>query len=411
MGTPLAASVFLSIIIMETYTSNLPSMLLAVLIATALAAAASLSYGELVSIYPSAAGNRVFLKKPMGDVVSISLSFMWTIIILGAAGVEAYVLGNVIHFLIPAVPAIIWSVISLTIILLINAVGVEISGNFQMGITFFIASALVVVSVIALVTPHHALNTGGNIDFVGSLSAAAVGVYFFLGFGRVTTLGEEAIDFKKGIPRAMPIAIILLGIVFTFVSSAIFTRVPLSSVQSSAVPQIVLGKYMLNGDYAIIVAIISALMSFSTFNAGILGTSRLIYALGREGTLPKFLGTINSKFFTPTFSLVFIYAIALVVTITVYVTRSFTIPVLVAALFDSFMYAFVSYSAFWHHRKLARGEIPFRVKGGTILFPVTAIIFIVLGLILVLTSPFIVTGLTVLGIILTGVYFYLRVEK
>ncbi|MCL5681494.1 MAG: APC family permease [Candidatus Thermoplasmatota archaeon] len=411
MGTPLAASVFLSIIIMETYTSNLPSMLLAVLIATALAAAASLSYGELVSIYPSAAGNRVFLKKPMGDVVSISLSFMWTIIILGAAGVEAYVLGNVIHFLIPAVPAIIWSVISLTIILLINAVGVEISGNFQMGITFFIASALVVVSVIALVTPHHALNTGGNIDFAGSLSAAAVGVYFFLGFGRVTTLGEEAIDFKKGIPRAMPIAIILLGIVFTFVSSAIFTRVPLSSVQSSAVPQIVLGKYMLNGDYAIIVAIISALMSFSTFNAGILGTSRLIYALGREGTLPKFLGTINSKFFTPTFSLVFIYAIALVVTITVYVTRSFTIPVLVAALFDSFMYAFVSYSAFWHHRKLARGEIPFRVKGGTILFPVTAIIFIVLGLILVLTSPFIVTGLTVLGIILTGVYFYLRVEK
>lgn len=411
MGTPLAASVFLSIIIMETYTSNLPSMLLAVLIATALAAAASLSYGELVSIYPSAAGNRVFLKKPMGDVVSISLSFMWTIIILGAAGVEAYVLGNVIHFLIPAVPALIWSVISLTIILLINAVGVEISGNFQMGITFFIASALVVVSVIALVTPHHALNTGGNIDFVGSLSAAAVGVYFFLGFGRVTTLGEEAIDFKKGIPRAMPIAIILLGIVFTFVSSAIFTRVPLSSVQSSAVPQIVLGKYMLNGDYAIIVAIISALMSFSTFNAGILGTSRLIYALGREGTLPKFLGTINSKFFTPTFSLVFIYAIALVVTITVYVTRSFTIPVLVAALFDSFMYAFVSYSAFWHHRKLARGEIPFRVKGGTILFPVTAIIFIVLGLILVLTSPFIVTGLTVLGIILTGVYFYLRVEK
>lgn len=405
MGTPLAASVFLSIIIMETYTTNLPSMLLAVVISTVLAATAALSYGELASIYPSAAGNRVFLKKPMGNVISVTLSFMWTIIILGAAGVEAYVLGNVLHFLLPFLPSILWSVISLTVIVIINAVGVEVSGNFQMGVTFFIALSLVAISVVALATPHQAVNTGGSINIVNSFTAAAVGVYFFLGFGRVTTLGEEAIDFKRGIPRAMPIAIVLLGVIFLFVSSAIFTRVPIALVASSPVPQIVLGKYMLNRNFAIVVAFVSAVMSFGTFNAGILGTSRLIYALGREGTLPSFLGRINSRFYTPTASLIFLYVIALVISVLVYATRSFQVPVLIAALFDSFMYAFVAYSAFWHHRRLKGSEIPFRIRGGTIIFLLTAMIFVVLAVLLILTSPATVTILTVLGILISGLHF------
>ena len=411
MGTPLAASVFLSIIIMETYTTNLPSMLLAVVISTVLAATAALSYGELASIYPSAAGNRVFLKKPMGDVIAITLSFMWTIIILGAAGVEAYVLGNVLHFLLPFLPSILWSIISLTVIVIINAVGVEVSGNFQMGVTLFIALSLVAISIVALATPHQAVNAGGSINIVNSFTAAAVGVYFFLGFGRVTTLGEEAIDFKRGIPRAMPIAIVLLGIIFLFVSSAIFTRVPIALVASSPVPQIVLGRYMLNRNFAIVVAFVSAVMSFGTFNAGILGTSRLIYALGREGTLPSFLGRINSRFFTPTASLILLYFIALVISVLVYASRSFQVPVLIAALFDSFMYAFVAYSAFWHHRRLKESEIPFRIRGGTIIFLLTAMIFVVLGVLLILTSPAIVTILTVLGILISGLYFFFKLRS
>ena len=150
-------------------------------------------------------------------------------------------------------------------------------------------------------------------------------------------------------------------------------------------------------------------MSFGTFNAGILGTSRLIYALGREGTLPSFLGNINSKYFTPTYSLIFIYAIALVVTIFVFMTKSFTVPVLVAALFDSFMYAFVSYSAFWHHRKISKQEIPFRVKGGIPLFMATSAIFIILVILLIVTSAPIVSLAVLVGTVLSGIYFHFKI--
>ena len=409
MGTPLASSVFLSIIIMELITKNIQSLILAVIIATILATLASLAYGELVSIYPSAAGNRIFLKKPMGNLTAVTLSFMWTMIILGAAGVEAYVLGNVLHFLLPFLPAILWSFLALTLILIVNILGVELSGNFQMGVTFFVAISLVAVSIVALITPHPPIHYGGGINLVNVFTAAAVGVYFFLGFGRVTTLGEEAIDYKKGIPRAMPVAIISLGAVFLFITSAIFIRVPLSLVANSPTPQILLGNYILNRGTAIVVAIISVVMSFGTFNAGILGTSRLIYALGREGNLPSFLGNINSKYFTPTYSLIFIYAIALGVTIFVFMTKSFTVPVLVAALFDSFMYAFVSYSAFWHHRKISKQEIPFRVKGGIPLFMATSAIFIILAILLIATSAPIVSLTVLVGTVLSRIYFHFKI--
>lgn len=404
MGTPLASSVFISIILMEAYASSLTGLLLAVLLSTALTSLAALSYGELVSIYPSAAGNRVFLKKPLGDVPSLTISFMWTVVILGAAGVEAYVLGNVLHYLAPYLPALAWSIISLTAILAVNMVGVEVSGNVQAALTFTIASALIAFSAIALAAPHQPQAASGRVGLGDTLTAAAVGVYFFIGFDRVTTLGEEALDYKRGIPRAMPVGIVLLGAVFALVSSAILVRVPLAAVSSSPTPQIVLGRYMLNQAYAVAIAVVSVLMSFGAFNAGLLGTSRLIYALGREGTLPAFLGRISPRFYTPTPALLLLYGVVLATTAAVYATRSFTLPVVAAALYNSFVYALVAYSALWHHRRLRAEETPYRVKGGLVLFPLTAAVFAALGLLLAASYPE-AALLAALGTALSAAYF------
>jgi amino acid transporter len=79
-------------------------------------------------------------------------------------------------------------------------------------------------------------------------------------------------------------------------------------------------------------------MSFSTFNAGVLGTSRHTYALGREGTLPRFLGKIHRGYFTPRTSLLFLYAIAVLMVFIITYTRSFSMPLYVAAGFNPFMY-------------------------------------------------------------------------
>ena len=415
MGTPLASSVFPSIMLLDLTASSLINEIIAILLATALVIMSSLAYSELVSIYPTAAGNRVFLRKPLGDTIALGLSLMWIFILLGAAGVEGYVVGYVLYYLISLyvngvilkiLSPLILSLMVMTLILIINILGVELSGNFQMGITYFIAASLIAISIISffisrdMSIQNYSL---GSLSLVKALSAAAVGVYFFLGFGRVTTLGEEALDYKRDLPMAIPIGVSLLGLVFIFISTAILVHVPIKSLISMLIPQILLGRYLLGRDGAIFMIIVSVLMSFSTFNAGVLGTSRLIYALGREGTLPRFLSRIHRKYFTPYAALLFLYAVAVLMLFLITYTRSFSIPLYVAAGFDSFMYAFIGYSALWHIRH-EHGNIPFRIKGGFIIYLVVVVMFMILGILLLLTTPPIVAIIIVLGTLVLILY-------
>ena len=422
MGTPLASSVFPSLMLLDLAAGSLINEVVAVLMATALVIIAALAYGELVSIYPTAAGNRVFLKKPLGDVIALALSLMWIFILLGAAGVEGYVVGYVLHYLISLyvggialtiLSPLALSLIVMTLILAINILGVEISGNFQMGITYFIAASLIVISIISIFifrnTVPQTITNIGNFNLIDALSAAAIGVYFFLGFGRVTTLGEEAVDYKRGLPLSIPIGVSILGIVFIFITTAIFMRVPITSLISMLIPQVLLGKYLLGSEGAIFMIIVSVLMSFSTFNAGVLGTSRLIYALGREGTLPRFLGKIHKRYFTPYTSLLFLYAIAVLMVFIITYTRSFSIPLYVAAGFDSFMYAAIGYSALWHVRHKL-GSASFHVRGESIIYLVATIIFTLLGILLLITTPPVVTIIIVLGVISLIIYAKIRLK-
>jgi amino acid transporter len=422
MGTPLASSVFPSLMLLDLAARSLINEVVAVLMATVLVIIAALAYGELVSIYPTAAGNRVFLKKPLGDVIALALSLMWIFILLGAAGVEGYVVGYILHYLISLyvggialtiLSPLVLSLIVMTLILAINILGVEISGNFQMGITYFIAASLIVISIISIFifrnTVPQTITNIGNFNLIDALSAAAIGVYFFLGFGRVTTLGEEAVDYKRGLPLSIPIGVSILGIVFIFITTAIFMRVPITSLISMLIPQVLLGKYLLGSEGAIFMIIVSVLMSFSTFNAGVLGTSRLVYALGREGTLPRFLGKIHRRYFTPYTSLLFLYAIAVLMVFIITYTRSFSIPLYVAAGFDSFMYAAIGYSALWHVRHKL-GSTSFHVRGGSIIYLVATIIFTLLGILLLVTTPPVVTIIIVLGVISLIIYAKIRLK-
>jgi len=186
-------------------------------------------------------------------------------------------------------------------------------------------------------------------------------------------------------------------------------RVPLTSLISMLIPQVLLGKYLLGSEGAIFMIIVSVLMSFSTFNAGVLGTSRLVYALGREGTLPRFLGKIHRRYFTPYKSLLFLYAIAVLMVFIITYTRSFSTPLYVAAGFDSFMYAAIGYSALWHVRHKL-GSTSFHVRGGSIIYLIATVIFTLLGILLLITTPPVVTIIIVLGVISLIIYAKIRLK-
>ncbi|MCL6478614.1 MAG: amino acid permease [Peptococcaceae bacterium] len=88
--------------------------------------------------------------------------------------------------------------------------------------------------------------------------------------------------------------------------------------------------------------IVSLMATFTAFNAGILGTSRLVYAMAREGVLPGFLSRIHMTFFTPWSALVTIFCFQYTFALAIVYYGTFKVPIFMAASIECLIYTLVS---------------------------------------------------------------------
>ncbi len=124
----------------------------------------------------------------------------------------------------------------------------------------------------------------------------------------------------------------------------------------------------------------------TSFNAGILTTSRFLYAMSRDKTMPRFLSKLHAEYFTPYAAILTLCAVAII--------SSF----LLAALggFDSFTYAVAGAEVMMYflaalcvlklRKKMPELDRPFKVPGN----PVTTILMVLffgLLFVMVFISP------------------------
>src|SRR5690606_10163328 len=119
-------------------------------------------------------------------------------------------------------------------------------------------------------------------------------VFLFVGFEWVTPLGKGPDSYRRSIPFSMPVAIIInivMNIIFCVGLTASMGK---GEIMNSPLPQIPLA--------------LSALASFSTCNAGILGGSRMVHGLAREGKLPAWCASIHMRSASPRGGILFLGA-------------------------------------------------------------------------------------------------------
>lgn len=147
----------------------------------------------------------------------------------------------------------------------------------------------------------------------GYLEGAAFMYVAFAGYGRLSTLGEEIVDPKRTIPRAI---ITTLGI-----SAALYVGVALVAINTAgaefgraavetAAPLIEVARLMDSTAvrYAVSIGALTALLSV-LLNL-ILGLSRVLLAMARRGDMPRFLAQVNEERGTPVWA---VLAVGLVV--------------------------------------------------------------------------------------------------
>jgi amino acid transporter len=387
-GLTFASSTFLVVVQVACYLTG-DSAWIAICIAGALCTLAAAAFSELNGMWPSVNGIRLYIHRAFGEKLSLVAALTYMTVVTFVVGTEAYVLSHVLSAAVPAISPPWWIFLMLTVATAVNFRGLKVAGAFQDIVTYSVIVSILMMSVLALGHVHfqipRPLATGG----VGPIfQAVGVAIFLFVGFEWVTPLADE-VSSPKAIPVGMFIALGILVIVYSLITTAMFASFPtaegrtvlfgtLSSRQ--AIPHILFATVVFGPVGRWIMIVTSLCMSLTTFNAGLIGVSRFIYGMARESVLPKSLANISTRFSTPDKATLLVYVIALIVSAVVYISQRFVLLVNLAAATESFIYAFAAASVVALRLKDKDRGRPYRMWGGIVLPAVTAFLFAVIGI-------------------------------
>lgn len=250
----------------------------------------SSAISELASMYPSAPGIRTYLKVALPSRISLFLVYLYLMFMIMVAGIESYLFAKVVGQLFPTwhpLPVVL-GLLAITVI--INCFGLELPRGVQM---FTTMSLILSVLVLAVVGTFHGTfhwssklisEPGQLASLPGAIGAA---IYLFIGFEWVTMLGFNAKSYERKIPVSMPLAILTNIIAYSIFSIALSLCVKGSDITFSSIPQVPYFKALFGAQGAPVALALSILAIICCFNAGVMGGSRMIYILAREGSLPK----------------------------------------------------------------------------------------------------------------------------
>ncbi|RPH49039.1 MAG: APC family permease, partial [Desulfobacteraceae bacterium] len=280
---------------------------ISILIAGLLCFLSAMCFSELTSLYPSAAGIKLFMENAFNEKTAIAIGMFYVILGAGMVGAESYLLSSVLLdsagiIINPTADRFFWQIIFILIVGYINYRGIQITGWTQDVLTYLMFGFLIFVSVYALSVKEinfaaalHSSNfTTGKV-----LSAAAVGVFMYVGFEWVAPLAEETTDYRL-IGKGMLYAVGLLSVTYSLFVVAMYSGLTEKQLKSgTTIPHILFARNLFGTTGGFLFILMSIVASVTSFNAGLLNTSRFTYAMARDNTLPRFLSKLHPDYATP----------------------------------------------------------------------------------------------------------------
>jgi putrescine importer len=280
------------------------------------------SYGTMARLYPEAGSAYTYTKK----TICPELGFLvgWSVLLdyMFMPMINALLAGIYLSASFPHIPVWIWVVGTIAIITFMNIAGIKVAVTANM---LFVIFQFLIAIIFVILTVRAIINGAGagsfNLSpFLSSdirlgliFSGASILALSFLGFDAITTLSEETINPRKNIPRAIFLIALIGGLFFigvTFFMQNLFPDVSALKHIDGASPEIAkqIGGILFQSIFTS-GALVSVLASGVTAQTS---ASRLLFAMGRDGVLPKkWFGKIDKKAQTPVFNIIFVGILAL----------------------------------------------------------------------------------------------------
>lgn len=304
----------------------------------------ALSIGELASMFPSAPGVRTYFKIAFGDRTSLVLVYLYLIFVILIAGLETFVFSQVLLAIFPKSVPVLTVLALIGFVLVINLMGFDLPRSVQI-LTTLLAIALIVASGVAAL--FHAKTSLASVGQPADVfrkvfmlpALAGTSIFLYTGFEWVTPLGLRPNAYERKIPFSMPAVVLVLCIVYClFVLGAASELLP-HAIASTPTPQVSYFSALYGSAGPGLALFLSVLSLFSTFNAGVLGGSQLIFMLAQERKLPDWCGAVSLRTACPVGAILLLAVLASLAGITVVVFRLEILAGLVGASIMCFIYA------------------------------------------------------------------------
>jgi len=302
--------------------------ILAFLIGGAAVVFVGFTYAELASAMPQAGGEHVYSHRALGATASFICT--WAILLgyVSVVAFEAVALPTVVEYLFPDVSrGYLWTVagwdVHLTWVLIgviaalvmttINVIGIRTAARLQVLVTL-----LILVAGIFLIAGAAFTGSSENMaplfdnGVKGLLSVLVMVPFMFVGFDVIPQSAEE-IDLPfSDIGRMLMISIILAAFWYVLIVWAVSMGMDESARTASSLPTADASVALLGGPWAGKILVIGGIGGILTsWNAFLIGGSRVLYALSKSGQLPAAFGSLHPRFNTPHRAILLIGALSM----------------------------------------------------------------------------------------------------
>jgi basic amino acid/polyamine antiporter, APA family len=282
----------------------------------------AMSYVELVTKYPRAAGAALYtqlaFKKPF---FTFMVAFTVMSSGLTSASAAARAIGGDYLEAFFTLPSVVVGIVFIVAVAALNYRGVSESVKTNIVFTLIELTGLLVIVLIGV----YAVITGAgepsrlteiNTEQAGGLMYALLGstalaFFAFVGFEDSVNMAEETKDPSRNFPRAIFLGVAITSTVYILVAITSSLLVEPGVLEQSSGPLLEVVKA---GGLSFPPQLFAAIAIFAVANSALINmmmASRLVYGLANEGVVPRRLGWVDPRRRTPVIGILFTTALAI----------------------------------------------------------------------------------------------------
>lgn len=341
IGDTIGTGVFLVSSEMARVTGSTTRVLAAWIIGGVIVLFGAFCYAELGAAFPKAGGAYVYLSRGLGPLWGFL--FGWMSSFLERPVAMATLAAGLVRFLSFMFPALstAWftmhianyrftfttaqpvAALVVAVVTGINYFSVRMSGAIQILLTILKMSTILIIVVGGLSFRPKAAQVmavsappWNRTAILALLTALVPTMWAYNGFNDLGDLGEEIVNPRKNIPRAIIVGLLVVGGLYLGANVAYFHVLPFAAVAASPHVASDAVQVFWGSSGAVWLTIAMALSALGALHVVILTGARIPYAMSRDGLFFRFTQRVHPSFRTPTGSLLFLGAIATLLALT-----------------------------------------------------------------------------------------------